>query len=348
MREASFFQSTRGRIVESLQRRGEQTVAELAGQYGLTPNAVRQHLGRLERDGLVEEAAQRRGRTKPSSVFSLTPDGRRLFPQRYSTLLKAVLEEITETQGSEKVAELMHGIGKRSARKYAARFEGKNPQERVAELTSILREQGVVADYEASRRRFRAARAHLPVPRHGRDAPGSLLGRAHAHGRSLARESGAAQLDRPRRRGVRILDPRRRRQMMDFPKFQELVTNRTGFAQMPDPTATGEYFSDSCGDMYTFYLKVGEGERIDDISYFTTGCGFGVATCAILTELAKGKTIEEAARITPADIEAYLGGYPERKKDYPERVLETLRITIENYRKGTQTTTAAEAFSKIS
>lgn len=150
MREASFFQSTRGRIVESLQRRGEQTVAELAGQYGLTPNAVRQHLGRLERDGLVEEAAQRRGRTKPSSVFSLTPDGRRLFPQRYSTLLKAVLEEITETQGSEKVAELMHGIGKRSARKYAARFEGKNPQERVAELTSILREQGVVADYEAS------------------------------------------------------------------------------------------------------------------------------------------------------------------------------------------------------
>jgi NifU-like protein involved in Fe-S cluster formation len=136
--------------------------------------------------------------------------------------------------------------------------------------------------------------------------------------------------------------------MMDFPKFQELVTNRTGFAQMPDPTATGEYFSDSCGDMYTFYLKVGQGERIDDISYFTTGCGFGVATCAILTELAKGKTVDEASRITPAEIEAYLGGYPERKKDYPERVLETLRITIENYRKGTQTTTAAEAFSKIS
>ena len=89
---------------------------------------------------------------------------------------------------------------------------------------------------------------------------------------------------------------------MDFPKFQELVTNRTGFAQMPDPTATGEYFSDSCGDMYTIYLKVGEGERIEDISYFTTGCGFGVATCAILTELAKGKTVSEAAAIGPAEI----------------------------------------------
>jgi NifU-like protein len=134
---------------------------------------------------------------------------------------------------------------------------------------------------------------------------------------------------------------------MDFPKFQELVTNRTGFAQMADPTATGEYFSDSCGDMYTIYLKVDGAGRIDDISYFTTGCGFGIATCAILTELAKGKSVDEAAAITPADIEAYLGGYPERKKDYPERVLEALRITIENYRTGAKAGTAAESFAKL-
>ena len=134
---------------------------------------------------------------------------------------------------------------------------------------------------------------------------------------------------------------------MDFPKFQELVTNRTGFAQMADPTATGEYFSDSCGDMYTIYLKVDASERIEDISYFTTGCGFGIATCAILTELAKGKTVDEASAITPDQIEAFLGGYPERKKDYPERVLEALRITIENYRKGSKAGTAADAFAKL-
>jgi NifU-like protein involved in Fe-S cluster formation len=134
---------------------------------------------------------------------------------------------------------------------------------------------------------------------------------------------------------------------MDFPKFQELVTNRHGFAQMENPTATGEYFSDSCGDMYTFYLKIGEGERIDDISYFTTGCGFGVATCAIVTSLVKGKTVDEAARLTAKDIEDFLGGYPERKRDYPERVLEALHITLANYRKALLPTTAAESFSKI-
>src|SRR5579872_5827533 len=100
---------------------------------------------------------------------------------------------------------------------------------------------------------------------------------------------------------------------MDFPKFQELVTNRYGFAQMENATATGEYFSDSCGDMYTFYLKIGPDERIDDISYFTTGCGFGVATCAIVTQLVKGKTVAEAESISTADVESFLGGYPERK-----------------------------------
>jgi len=134
---------------------------------------------------------------------------------------------------------------------------------------------------------------------------------------------------------------------MDFPKFQELVTNRYGFAQMQNPTATGEYFSDSCGDMYTFYLKIGPDERIEDISYFTTGCGFGVATCAIVTQLVQGKTVSEAERVSTADVEAFLGGYPERKKDYPERVLEALRITIENYRKASAPTSAADGFAKI-
>lgn len=134
---------------------------------------------------------------------------------------------------------------------------------------------------------------------------------------------------------------------MDFPKFQELVTNRQGFAQMEQPTATGEYFSDSCGDMYTFYLKIGQGEVIDDISYFTTGCGFGVATCAIVTSLVKGKTVAQAEQLTTKEIEDFLGGYPERKRDYPERVLEALRITLNNYRASSAPTTAAESFSKI-
>jgi NifU-like protein involved in Fe-S cluster formation len=120
---------------------------------------------------------------------------------------------------------------------------------------------------------------------------------------------------------------------VDFQKFQALVEHRTGFRTMEDAMASGEYFSDSCGDMYTYYLKVGPGDVIEDISYFTTGCGFGTATCSLLVELARGKTIDEALAITDADIEAALGGYPEKKKDYPERSRIALQTAIEDYRK---------------
>jgi nitrogen fixation NifU-like protein len=119
---------------------------------------------------------------------------------------------------------------------------------------------------------------------------------------------------------------------VNFAKFQKLVEDRTGFRTMESPMATGEYFSDSCGDMYTYYLRVGPGDTIEDVSYFTTGCGFGTATCSLLVDLARGKTVDEAYAISEADIEAALDGYPEKKKDYPERSLLALRAAIEDYR----------------
>jgi nitrogen fixation NifU-like protein len=119
---------------------------------------------------------------------------------------------------------------------------------------------------------------------------------------------------------------------MNFPKFQQLVEERAGFRTMENPTASGEYFSDSCGDMYNFFLKVGPGAVIEDISYFTTGCGFGTATCSLVVDLAKGKTIAEAATISTDDVERQLDGYPEKKKDYPQRALEALHVALDDYK----------------
>lgn len=119
---------------------------------------------------------------------------------------------------------------------------------------------------------------------------------------------------------------------MNFVKFQKLVEERTGFRTMENPMASGEYFSDSCGDMYTYYLKVGPGDVIEDVSYFTTGCGFGTATCSLVVDLALGKTLDEAYAITDADIEAQLDGYPDKKKDYPERSRLALMAAIDDYR----------------
>ena len=119
---------------------------------------------------------------------------------------------------------------------------------------------------------------------------------------------------------------------MDFAKFQRLVEERPGFRTMENPTASGEYFSDSCGDVYNVFLKIGPGAIIEDITYFTTGCGFGTATCSLVTELARGKTISQAEGITEQEVMDALGGYPEKKKDYPGRTLEALKIAIEDYR----------------
>jgi nitrogen fixation protein NifU and related proteins len=119
---------------------------------------------------------------------------------------------------------------------------------------------------------------------------------------------------------------------MDFAKFQRLVEERPGFRTMESPTASGEYFSDSCGDMYNVFLKIGPGAVIEDITYFTTGCGFGTATCSLVTELARGKTIVEAEAISEQQVMDALGGYPEKKRDYPGRTLEALKLAIEDYR----------------
>ena len=119
---------------------------------------------------------------------------------------------------------------------------------------------------------------------------------------------------------------------MDFVKFQRLVEERTGFKTMENPTASGEYFSDSCGDLYNFFLKIGPGAVIEDISYFTTGCGFGTATCSLVVDLARGKTIGEALAITERQVMDELGGYPEKKSDYPGRALEALKIAIDDYK----------------
>jgi predicted ArsR family transcriptional regulator len=148
MRESSFFQTTRGRIVESLKRHRARTATELSAEHGVTPNAVRQHLSRLERDGLVSEQARRLGRTKPTLVYTLTEEGERLFPQRYPLLLNVLLDELAREDGPGRLKELFSNIGRRSAQRHAGRFAGKELPEKVAELAKFLRERGVVVEYE--------------------------------------------------------------------------------------------------------------------------------------------------------------------------------------------------------
>ncbi|GAC1659642.1 MAG: hypothetical protein NVS9B12_13280 [Vulcanimicrobiaceae bacterium] len=147
MQSDRFFQSTRGKIVTELRARRTASAVDLARTFGLSPNAVRQQLVVLERDGLVEERSVRRGPTKPTYEFSLTPAAEKLFPQQYDKMLGAVLREVREQSGAEGVTKIFAGIAKRLSEHTSARVITPTQEGRLAALTSHLRDNGVQAEY---------------------------------------------------------------------------------------------------------------------------------------------------------------------------------------------------------
>jgi predicted ArsR family transcriptional regulator len=147
MHEDRFFQTTRGKIVSELRRHGSASAADLARTFGLSPNAVRQQLMVLERDGLVAERSVRRGPTKPTYEFSLTPEADKLFPQGYDKMLSAVLRELRDQFGEAAVGRIFDGLSRRAIERARLEVTADDPEQRVAQLTEMLRKTGVVAEY---------------------------------------------------------------------------------------------------------------------------------------------------------------------------------------------------------
>ena len=140
-----FFESTRGRIVGALRERHAASAVDLAQQFGLSPNAIRQQLVVLERDGLIAGTSVRRGRTKPTVEYALTAEAERYFPQRYDKMLNAVLREIREAGGDDAVKAVFDRIGHRSADRLTAGVPD-DPEARVAALVEALKTSGVSAE----------------------------------------------------------------------------------------------------------------------------------------------------------------------------------------------------------
>jgi predicted ArsR family transcriptional regulator len=147
MQADRFFQTTRGKIVTELRRRGSASATDLARAFGLSPNAVRQQLTVLERDGLVAETPVRRGPTKPTFEFSLTPEAEKLFPQGYDKMLTAVLRELRSQFGTAGVERIFEGLSRRAIDRARETVTAADPEQRVAQLTEMLRKSGVVAEY---------------------------------------------------------------------------------------------------------------------------------------------------------------------------------------------------------
>jgi nitrogen fixation NifU-like protein len=99
---------------------------------------------------------------------------------------------------------------------------------------------------------------------------------------------------------------------------------------MPDADGEGTCGAPGCGDSLTIYIKVKD-NVITDISFLVFGCVAAIATSSMTTELAKGKTLEEALKITDTDIADALGGLPEHKMHCSVLGATALKNAIENY-----------------
>jgi len=94
----------------------------------------------------------------------------------------------------------------------------------------------------------------------------------------------------------------------------------------------GEVGNPVCGDMMTFYIKVDDG-RLSDVKFKTFGCGAAVAVSSMVSEMAKGKTIEEAMAITNRSVAEELGGLPKNKYHCSNLGADALHKAIDNYLK---------------
>jgi len=113
-------------------------------------------------------------------------------------------------------------------------------------------------------------------------------------------------------------------------KVMEYFTNPRNVGEIENPDGVGEVGNPVCGDMMTFYIKVKD-NRLDDVKFKTFGCGAAIAVSSMVSEMAKGKTLEEALEITPRLVADELEGLPKQKLHCSNLGAQALHKAIQDY-----------------
>jgi len=121
-----------------------------------------------------------------------------------------------------------------------------------------------------------------------------------------------------------------------MPVYNETVMehfmNPRNVGEIENADGIGDEGNPVCGDMMTFYIKVKD-NRLEDVKFKTFGCGAAIAVSSMVSEMAKGKTLEEAMKITPQSVADKLEGLPKNKFHCSNLGAQALHKAIEDYRK---------------
>ena len=101
---------------------------------------------------------------------------------------------------------------------------------------------------------------------------------------------------------------------------------------LPDPDGEGYAENSACGDATTLYLRVTDG-RIAEARFRTFGCAAAIAASSALTEMLKGRSVDEALRIRKEDVAEALGGLPPTKLHCSVLAEDAVRAAVDDYRK---------------
>ncbi len=115
-------------------------------------------------------------------------------------------------------------------------------------------------------------------------------------------------------------------------KVMDHFSNPRNVGEIEDPSGVGTVGNPACGDIMKLTIKV-EGDVITDVKFKTFGCGAAIATSSMVTELVKGKTLEEAERISNATVAEALDGLPPVKMHCSNLAADALHAAIEDYKK---------------
>ncbi len=113
-------------------------------------------------------------------------------------------------------------------------------------------------------------------------------------------------------------------------KVMEHFMNPHNVGEIENPDGVGEVGNPVCGDMMTFYIKVKD-DRLEDVKFMTFGCGAAIAVSSMVSEMAKGKTLEEAMKITPRSVGDELEGLPKNKLHCSNLGDQALNKAIQDY-----------------